>query len=513
MNKRVKFFRDGIMLTAATLVIRTVAMLFGAFITRTVGAEGVGLYTVVMTVYSFAVTFATSGISLTVTRLVAGAIGEGREDGVGGILRGAFIYSLGFGAVGTLVLFFGADFIGSYILSDIRTAVPLKVLAASLLPSALSSLLAGYFVGVKRVGANAAAQVFSQMVRIVGTALLVFYVSCEGTERSVTLLALGITITETLSFLFVFAEFVYDRLRHKKGAKKAKAELPPVISMALPLALSAYVRSVFLTIEHILIPKRLRDGGEDSSEAYSHYGTLHGMALPMILYPMTPLSSFSGLLVPEFAESSSRKDKRAMSRIGGEAMNKTLTYATLAAVFLAVFSEELGYIVYDSYDAGYYIAILAPVVPIMYLDHVTDSMLKGIGEQVFSMWVNITDSILSVVLVWFLIPRMGIMGYAVVIVLMEGYNFILSVIRLGKRIKFRINPVRSLVLPLVFALLSAHTAKSLFHYNGRVTTPFWLFMKMLFALCVFVFMMALCSVLSERMNKNGKKQRKSTKKA
>ena len=35
---------------------------------------------------------------------------------------------------------------------------------------------------------------------------------------------------------------------------------------------------------------------------------------------------------------------------------------------------------------------------------ITDAILKGVGEQVFSMWVNITDSLLSVALVWILIP-------------------------------------------------------------------------------------------------------------
>ena len=77
------FFRSGIMLTLVGIAMRTVAMFFSAFISRTVGAEGTGLYTLIMTVYSFALTLATSGISLTVTRLVASAIGEGRPEQVG----------------------------------------------------------------------------------------------------------------------------------------------------------------------------------------------------------------------------------------------------------------------------------------------------------------------------------------------------------------------------------------------------------------------------------------------
>ena len=200
----------------------------------------------------------------------------------------------------------------------------------------------------------------------------------------------------------------------------------------------------------------------------------------------------------QFAEGMARGEVSRMRRIATEALETTLSYATVVAVLLSIFSEELGYVFYDSYGAGHYVALMSVVVPIMYLDHVTDSMLKGIGEQVFSMWVNITDSILSVLLVWVLIPRMGIMGYAVVIVAMEGYNFILSVLRLRKRIKFGISPVRAVLLPLVFSLLAARLSLSLFHFSGRATTPWWLFMKMLFALCAFVFFSALSRVIARK---------------
>ena len=121
MSEAKRFFRSGILLTLVGLAMRTVGMFFGAFISRTVGAEVTGIYTLVMTVYSFAITFATSGISLTVTRLVASVIGEGRPSEVGRILRGAFLYSLFFGAIATAGLFFGADLIGNYLLSDNRS--------------------------------------------------------------------------------------------------------------------------------------------------------------------------------------------------------------------------------------------------------------------------------------------------------------------------------------------------------------------------------------------------------
>ncbi len=499
MSERNRFFKSGAMLTAVALAMRTVSMFFGAFVSRTVGAEGTGLYTIVMTVYSFAVTLATSGISLTVTRLVASAIGEGRPGQVGRVLRGALIYSCGFGMLATAFLFFGADFLGGTVLADERTVISLKILAFSLLPIALGSVFSGYFVGVKRVGHNAAVQVFGQFAKISVTALLVIKMAPYGIVSAVAALCAGITVTELLAFFMIFAEYMLDKRKHLRDAVRSEsAEMSDVVKMALPLAFSAYVRSVLLNIEHILIPTKLRERGESASESYSHYGSLHGMALPMILYPMSPLSSFSGLLVPEFAETLSAGKMERMRRIASEAMNTTLMYATVCSVLLYVFAEELGYIVYDSYDAGYYIALLAPIVPIMYLDHVTDSMLKGIGEHVFSMWVNISDSLLSVVLVWFLIPKLGITGYAVVIVVMEGYNFLLSVLRLRKRVAFKINPIEAVALPLAAAVLSAYLSKRLFAFSGSTVTPLWLILKIIFALSMLVAALSVMKALKKQ---------------
>lgn len=511
MSRRTRFLKSGITLTAVGLAMRTVAMLFGAYISRAVGAEGVGLYTVVMTVYSFAVTFATSGISLTVTRLVAGAVGEGREGEVGKILRGSVTYSLIFGITATLLLFLGADFIGANILSDSRTVLCLKILSLSLVPAGLCSVFSGYFVGVKRVGFNAAVQVLSQCVKIVITLTLVARLSQDGIVMSVIALSLGITLTELISLLLIFLEFLYDR--YKCGArvkKSAQSQLANVAKSALPLAISGYFRSILTTVEHILIPRRLMDRGENNTEAYSHYGSLHGMALPLVLYPMAPLTSFSGLLVPEFAEDMASGNKRRMCRIASEAINTTLVYAVLSAVFIYTFSEELGYAVYDSYDAGYYIAILAPIVPIMFLDHVTDGMLKGIGEQVYSMWVNITDSLLSVILVYFLIPGMGILGYAVVIIIMEGYNFLLSVIRLRRRVRFTVDPVRSVLFPLISALLAAHLSDRIFVFGGSTSPGLWLVLKIVFATAIFV---ALLSFLRIGFNMYAVKYQKNKEKS
>jgi len=44
------------MLSVVGLAMRFVGMLFAAYVSRAIGAEGVGLYSLVTTVYTFAIT-------------------------------------------------------------------------------------------------------------------------------------------------------------------------------------------------------------------------------------------------------------------------------------------------------------------------------------------------------------------------------------------------------------------------------------------------------------------------
>ena len=485
MTRRKKFIYNGILLTIVGLAIRSVSMLFNSYITRTVGTEGIGLFTLIMTVYSFAITFATSGISLTVTRLVAAAIGEGDVGRVRKIMRHAVVYALIFSVFSGLVLFLFAEYFGASVLGDGRTVLPLRALSVSLTPIALTSVFGGYFVGVKRVAKNAVVQVLTQVFKISITVFLVLKFAKHGVEYATLALCISITLTELCAFFVSLIQYIYDK-KEEKRENGVPSRFSDITSMALPLALSAYIRSALLTLEHILIPKRLRDRGDSLTEALSSYGILHGMTLPMLIYPMSPLTSFSGLLVPEFAESMASSDEGRMSRMASEALNTTLLYSVCAAVLLYIFSEELGFVIYGSYDAGRYIALMAPVVPIMYLDHVTDSMLKGIGEHVYSMWVNISDSLLSVILIWFLIPAMGIGGYAVVIVVMEGYNFILSFLRLKRKIKFKIDLISFFAIPLAFSTASAYLCQKLFIMGGEGASGLWLVLKLVFASSIIV---------------------------
>ena len=102
------------------------------------------------------------------------------------------------------------------------------------------------------------------------------------------------------------------------------------------------------------------------------------------------------------------------------------------------------------------------------------------------MWVNISDSLLSIILVVLVLPRLGVVGYAYVIIGVEIYNFTLSFIRLRRRVKIKLDIVGYGVFPLCAAFAASAGAQGAFSMNGSVTTAPWLFAKMIFALCIFI---------------------------
>ena len=69
-------------MTTFSLLMRVIGLCFQIFISNSIGAEGVGLFQLVMSVNALAITVATSGVRFVVTRLTAEVIGEGRQRDV-----------------------------------------------------------------------------------------------------------------------------------------------------------------------------------------------------------------------------------------------------------------------------------------------------------------------------------------------------------------------------------------------------------------------------------------------
>lgn len=439
------------LLTSSGLVMRCIALAYQVWLAGRIGASGIGLFQLVMSVQFLAATFAISGIRFAATRLISEEMGYSRPGGVRRVVRLCLGYSLCFGTAALLTLWLCAEPVGFLWIGDARTVLSLRLVSLSMPFIAMSSVFSGYFTSSGRVWKGAFTQVAEQIVRIALVVVFLRLAPDQDIEKSCAAVVLGGTAAEVFSFLLNLVLYLTDIRRHiAKGVHGT--HLPTrMLGVAVPLALSAYARSALSTLQHLLVPRGLRASGLTADAALAGYGVVHGMVFPIITFPSCLLIALSELLVPTLTEAQVTGNPDQIAGTVNRLMEKCLLFSVGVAAILLANAEALGTAIYGSAEAGHYIRIFAWIVPIMYLDTVTDGCLKGLGEQLWSMIINIADSAISVLLVIVLLPKYALPGYIFMICFTELFNFVLSVYRLRRVSRLRIAP-RALLLSLLCSL-------------------------------------------------------------
>lgn len=469
MNRLKKFIINGLLITAVSIFMRAVSVSFNIYISNKIGAVAMGVFTLISTVYGFSITVATSGINLAATRHIAEAIGncENKEfpektPTVRCIVKKCVVYSLCFSVGAGIVLFLFAPLIGERLLADSRTVRPLQILAFTLPPIALSSVLSGYFTAIRRVYKNAAVQVIGQGVRIFSCIILFSFFGADDVESACVCIVSGGAVAEILAFAIQYLLYIFEKSYQKTkktSSEEGQSIWKKVLNTALPVAFSAYVRSGLITLEHMLIPWGLQQSGNSRDKSLAAYGTVHSMVFPLVLFPSALSGSFAGLLVPEIAESAASGDNARIERIINKVFHAVLVFSIGTAGIIMCFSYELANTVYPNANAGKFILMIAPLIPIMYLDTSVDGILKGLGEQVYCMGVNIADALLSVILVVILLPRMGIIGYILTVYFTETVNATLSIARLLTVTSVKPKVIDWIVKPLLSIIVSCSAVR------------------------------------------------------
>ena len=452
--RKTLFIKNALILTVSSLVLRFAGIIFKVWLAARIGSEGIGLYQLIFSVYMLASTFASSGICTAVTRLAAEELALGTKKGTLKILRRCIQLTLIMAAASAAVLFFGADIIALKFLGDARAVIPIKILPLSLPFMGMTSCLRGYFIARRRITPNALSQIFEQAVRILLVVTLVSKFSSKGLAASCAAVVFGDVAAESFSFLMLFITWLCDR---RKLTGLSGRERPPfgivrrVLHISVPITSGRYLNTALRTAENILVPKNLAKYPFSGDNSLSQFGMIKGMALPVLFFPSALLGSISTLLIPEMSEASARGRAALVSAATRNILKLT---AVMSFIFAAIFftsGREIGLLIYKSEDVGGLLRALAPIVPLMYLDSVSDGILKGLDQQAFSFRTAVSDSGIRIILIIALLPFFGLRGF---IWIMYFSNFLTCALNVGRLIKVshaRIYILNEIILPLVSA--------------------------------------------------------------
>lgn len=419
-----------LILTVATTIVRVVGMLFRIYLANVLGAEGIGLYQLILSIYFLMVTLATSGIRVAVSKLISEEIALRNYNNAKMVLRQSVFLSLFTGFAAGFLLYYFAEYIGGNILNDNRTTLAMLYLAPSLPLIAISNCYKGYFYAVGKITKPAIIQVTEQLVRIFVIFAIMNAFLPKGLEYGCAAVAIGMTAEELFSLILTWFFYIFDKKPYKNSNVKAENMTFKILGIALPLSATSNLNSILRTVENTMIPARLLIYGLSAETAMSLYGMIKGMVLPLLFFPSSFLTSLSSILIPSVAGDNAASNEKKVSNTLSKVLHFTTISGILVVSVFVAFPTEIAIAVYNDSQVGLMIKIISYVCPFMYLNMVISSMLNALGEQMSSFKVNIIESVLKISIIYFFVPVYGFNAYLFSLFITTIINTILYLTRL-----------------------------------------------------------------------------------
>jgi len=418
-----------LILTATGLITRTIGFFYRIYLSRLFGEESMGVYQLISPVLALSYSLCAAAYQTTISKLVAEYTNTSNQRRFRPLIAGLMI-SIPLSLLCCGIIHTQADFIGSQLLLEPRTAPMLRILAFAIPFSSIHACINGYFYGIKKTGPPAVAQFLEQLARVGCVYLISSSVLAKGGTPSITVAVFGLVAGELVSMTVSLTAIFHTAATAPQTATTFSPpqtityskQIAPlgilhvglfrsIFAMALPLTLNRIVLNFLQSIEAVSIPNQLKLYGYDNASALSVYGVLTGMSMPLIFFPNALTNSVSVLLLPLIAENHARGDHAAVKAAIWRTLKfcATLGLSCMSAFFLL--GNFLGNTVFDSPLAGHFIRTLSFLCPFLYLDTTLSSILQGLGKAGTIFIMNMLALLLRLGFVFFAVPEFGITGY------------------------------------------------------------------------------------------------------
>ena len=427
MARKLPIFYSALMLTGVNLLLRLVSTSFQVYISGRIGAAGVGLLQLVMSVGSLAMTAGMAGIRTATMYLTAEELGRKRPGNVIWVLSGCFLYSIVCSGAVALALHCFAPFLAQNWIGDPGTADAIRLFSCFVPVCCLCGVMTGYFTAANRIGTLAAVEVAEQLLSMAVTMSALSLWAGSDPAKACQSVILGSGVSGCLTLLCL----ILLRLRERVPSAPRIPVRKRLLQAAAPLALADDLKTGISTTENLMVPKRLAlfSGADDP---LASFGMVCGMVFPVIMFPAAILFGLAELLIPELARCAAAGSRQRISYLAKRSLRVALLYGCLFSGLEYLLSDLLATALYKTPEAAGFLRLYALLIPMLYCDALTDAMTKGLGQQKACVRYNIITSSMDVALLYILLPRYGMIGYFFSFFVTHLLNFALSLRRLLK---------------------------------------------------------------------------------
>jgi len=468
------FYRDSIILTVSNLTAGILRFMFSILLSKKLGPEGMGLYSLVMPIYDLFICLICGGMITAISKEASAYYGIDDYGNLNKSVHTALVFDFAWAIVVTIFVFLFSPYISTYIIKDQRTLYSLWVICPALIFVALSSIYKGYFYGISNVKVPAIIDVVEKFVRMAIILGLINFFALKTVTSTVTATYISLSIGELISFILLFIFYEKSKNKFKNYRKKAEGRaqlLFNVLIVSLPLSLNGFLTTIISALSTLIVPRRLVYAGIEYTASLALIGKFSGMAMSIVFFPFIIVMSMATMLTPDISKSIIKNDYNALESRIMEVINISFLLGISTMIICLCAGDSLGKLFFDRYDLGIYIRLAALSAPFMYMAGSTFGILNGLGKQKDLLVNSVITAILQLILLYVLlgIPSINILGYGITLLITSVLSFILNINSIKKScyIQFSgseilINICLSIFLYLILKILDNTIPNSMF---------------------------------------------------
>jgi len=383
--KQQSLIKGAFILMIAGLLNRVLGFILRIILVRIIGDEGLGLFQMVFPIFVTCSIITTLGLPVAISKFVSKEVAQNRYRNALKIFKISLLIVVGSTILVVSLFAKNTDFIAANLLNDTRTNHILLAITPALLFVSISSILRGFFQGLRIMTPTAISQIIEQIARMTITLLLLAKLIDTSLKSKTLAPAIGTSAGEFVGLLTLGAIFMYylPQLRKYRDNKKAESTITIVknlMKFGIPITIGRIVASLMYTVEAITIPGKLQQVGYSISEATSLYGQLSGMVLQLIYLPTIITIALSSNLVPAISESLAQNNEQAIRKRAHEAIRLTFYFGLLAVSILFIVPNEICNLFFNHPQSGDVLRIIAIPAIFLYLAQISGGILQGLGK-------------------------------------------------------------------------------------------------------------------------------------
>ncbi|MFR7990843.1 MAG: oligosaccharide flippase family protein [Anaerovoracaceae bacterium] len=405
-----------VVLTASNLIIGLIEFVFNMYLSRILGAEGLGLLSLVAPINSLFLSFMTEGLVVTISKMSARYQHYQDYAAMDGMIKISTAFSFLWSVLLSGLVWLTAGPIASGFLGDPSLRYPILSVCPLMILMSISNIVKGHFLGLAKIKIPSAINISEKILRFPILYTLIRFCLNHTDFPPVTLVYLCYAIGEMQSVLLLM--IYYKKTLPKSppqpiSLQTVKNTLLPLIRGAAPICLTQCLLESVNAFSSVIVKSRLCSIGYSAAESLSLLGKYKGMVFPLMNYPMILVSSTCSIVVPKVATMMTAGKGRFADRLLLRCLLVAFVIGLFTGAVFWIFADEMGVFFYKQEDLALMIRLSGICSPLLYVTAATTSLLISIGQEAQSFRNSLFQQLLLLIfLILFTgIPALNIYGY------------------------------------------------------------------------------------------------------